>query len=241
MADSPHTEDSPDWQYDEFRQVGLDFESLSQVAAYDARQGDLGIYFDKLLDRLGVKQGHVLIDVGAGTAKLARAAAARGAEAHAVDISKAMLSHAEASMASAGANGVVFHHAGFLSFECQAETADWVMSFNALHHLPEFWKQVAIERMASWLKPGANLVLRDVIFSFDQANYREGIEHWISQVAGDGATGWSRADFEAHVRDEYSTYAWIIEGMMARAGFEIVSKDTSLGAYAEYVARKGDK
>lgn len=93
------------------------------------------------------------------------------------------------------------------------------MSFNALHHLPDFWKQVAIGRMASWLKPGAYLVLRDIIFSFDPASYREAIEHWINQLVA--------RDFEAHVREEYSTYAWIIDGMitvpLALTG--IVSRD----------------
>ena len=40
---------------------------------------------------------------------------------------------------------------------------DLVISEYALHHLPDFWKAVALERMAGFLRPGGTLRLRDLV------------------------------------------------------------------------------
>jgi hypothetical protein len=48
-------------------------------------------------------------------------------------------------------------------------------------------------------------------------------------------SGFSRGDFETHVREEYSTYAWVLEGFLERAGFEIVESTLSDPEYAEYL------
>jgi hypothetical protein len=51
--------------------------------------------------------------------------------------------------------------------------------------------------------------------------------------------GWTREELLTHVRDEYSTFTWLLEPMMERAGFEIVAADHgSLGAHADYVCVK---
>lgn len=44
-------------------------------------------------------------------------------------------------------------------------------------------------------------------------------------------------DFETHVWEEYSTFTWIIEGMLARVGFEFESNYLS-PTMAEYICRK---
>jgi hypothetical protein len=36
-----------------------------------------------------------------------------------------------------------------------------------------------------------------------------------------GADGWSRAELEEHVRDEHSTFGWLLEATIRRAGFTI--------------------
>jgi hypothetical protein len=33
--------------------------------------------------------------------------------------------------------------------------------------------------------------------------------------------GWTRAELEEHVRDEHSTFTWLLEPMFERAGFVI--------------------
>ena len=41
------------------------------------------------------------------------------------------------------------------------------------------------------------------------------------------------------MRDEYSTYSWLLEPMLERAGFEIADAEYGpLGAYAAYVCVK---
>jgi len=57
--------------------------------------------------------------------------------------------------------------AGFLSYEHEGNAADIVYSRNALHHLPDFWKAVALERIAGILKPDGTPRLRDLVFDFD--------------------------------------------------------------------------
>ena len=49
---------------------------------------------------------------------------------------------------------------------------------------------------------------------------------------------WTRADIDEHVRDEHSTFTWLLEPMIERSGFRIERADRSPdGILAEYVAR----
>ncbi len=44
--------------------------------------------------------------------------------------------------------------------------------------------------------------------------------------------------FEEHVRDEHSTFTWLLEPMLARSGFTIESADDADdGSVAAYIAR----
>ena len=55
--------------------------------------------------------------------------------------------------------------AGLLSYEHPGDVADSVYSRHVLHHLPDFWKAIALDQIASILRPGGVLRLRDLIFS----------------------------------------------------------------------------
>ena len=44
--------------------------------------------------------------------------------------------------------------------------------------------------------------------------------------------------FETHVREEFSTFAWVLEGMIERAGLRIVSSDFPAPWYGEFIAAK---
>ena len=51
--------------------------------------------------------------------------------------------------------------------------------------------------------------------------------------------GVNRADLEEHVRDEHSTFTWLLEPMIERAGFTIEAADHSAdGIFARYVLRR---
>ncbi len=49
---------------------------------------------------------------------------------------------------------------------------------------------------------------------------------------------WSRAELEEHVRDEHSTFCWLLEAMLERSGFATENASYSNdGILARYVAR----
>ncbi|MEA1893594.1 MAG: hypothetical protein U9N36_00045 [Euryarchaeota archaeon] len=51
-----------------------------------------------------------------------------------------------------GISNALYCHGGFLAYEHEAEPADAMVSIVALHHLPDFWKLVALTRAAKMLK-----------------------------------------------------------------------------------------
>lgn len=48
----------PAWFYNEYQQVGTDFEDPGQVAAYDRNQGLTAESEQALVDQLSIRQGH---------------------------------------------------------------------------------------------------------------------------------------------------------------------------------------
>ena len=226
----------PAWQYDELRQVGVDFENAAQVAAYDAKQGSDAGAEHALIARLAIPRGAVVVDLGCGTGSFARAAARHGAEVHAVDVSQAMLDYAREQAGAEGLSGIRFHRAGFLTFSPGEESVDFVVSRFALHHLPDFWKQVALIRVAHMLRREGRLFLRDVAFSFPPEDYEQAIPRWIERMPR--VSGYAREEFETHMREEHSTFAWVLGGMLERAGLEILESQLSAPEYADWLCRR---
>jgi ubiquinone/menaquinone biosynthesis C-methylase UbiE len=227
----------PDWWYDEFRHFAVDFDDSQQVAAYDVRQGTKLAAERELVQRLGITAGQVMVEFGTGTGAFAQAAAEAGATVIAVDISPAMLAYGEKRADATNlSKSMSFVREGFLSYKHDAEPADLVVTKYAFHHLPDFWKGIALSQFAAMLKSGGKFYLEDVVFSFEPTEVEANIEAWIMQVA-DGV-GFSRADFAGHVRDEFSTYGWILEGLMERAGFEIIERNYTSPTYANYLCVK---
>jgi hypothetical protein len=50
----------------------------------------------------------------------------------------------------------------------------------------------------------------------------------------DAAAGYTRADLAEHVRTEHSTYRWLLEPMLDRAGFSVEDADYGASVYAAY-------
>jgi cyclopropane fatty-acyl-phospholipid synthase-like methyltransferase len=223
------------WYYDELRQVGTDFENARLVEHFDRFQGNSDEHSRSQVQRLGLREGSVFIDIGCGPGSYVIAAARMGARVHAVDVSEGMLAQVQARAAAEGLSGVTTHHAGFLTYEHEGEGADAILSITALHHLPDFWKMVALLRVRDMLEPDGLFLLRDALYTFDAADYESGVERWIDNGRPEGE-GFTRTDYETHVRDEHSTFGWIVEGMLERAGFEIREKtERSQGVGAEYL------
>ncbi|HEY9609965.1 class I SAM-dependent methyltransferase [Allocoleopsis sp.] len=227
------------WFYNEFQQSGVDFEDTARVEAYDHNQRSSSEEAEReLVERLGISAGHIVIDLGAGTGTFAIQASKVGARVHAVDVSPTMLAYAQKKVHAMNAQNIQFHHAGFLSYEHQGEPADFIVTKAAFHHLPDFWKTVALLRMASMLKTGGILYLRDVVFSFNPSEYHSCIDAWIARMAKPSGEGFTASDYEMHIREEYSTFSWILEGMITRAGLEIVQAHYPAPESAEYFCRK---
>jgi putative AdoMet-dependent methyltransferase len=226
--------DGPDWYYDDLRQVGVDFTDAAEVAAYDRNQGRAPAEDRALLAALGVDTSDFLIDVGCGTGQFAREAARLARRVIALDISPAMLDFARGRAAAEGLGNVAFRHGGFLSYAHEGPPAVIVTSKFALHHLPDFWKAVALARIHGWLRPGGSFFLRDVVFSFGPEDVGRGVEDWIARVAQPEGQGFTRADFATHVREEHSSFRWILEGLIERAGFRLLAVDCADEAYADF-------
>ena len=86
-----------------------------------------------------------------------------GAEVDAIDISPAMLALAKIQ-ASDRKVAIRTQSAGLFSFAYQPNSYDLIVSEFTLHHLPDFWKAVALSRIYGALKPGASFYLRDIVF-----------------------------------------------------------------------------
>jgi len=226
----------PDWYYIDMRQVGIDFADPAQVASYDDRQADDAGEDRELLSQLGVGPGQVVADIGCGTGMFACEAARLGAKVHAIDISAEMLGKTMARAKAAGLDQVVPHHAGFLSHTMAPESLDLAVSKFALHHLPDLWKGVALARLGRALKPGGRLFLRDVVFACDPIEVPVVAEEWIAWMGHN--TGYDRAEVATHIRDEHSTYSWIMAGLIERAGFRIQHAEYSQRIYADYWAER---
>lgn len=205
------------------------------VATYDRKAGfDPADDLEALRAR-GLGAGSTLIDFGAGTGAFAVAAAAICKRVIAVDVSPAMVQAIRRRTTAAGATNVECVEAGFLSYQHTGEAPGFIYTRHALHHLPDLWKGIAISRMAALLAPGGVLLLRDLVFAFEPSEAEAGIERWLETGADRPEDGWTREELETHVRDEYSTFTWLLETMLVRAGFEIAATDYgSAGAYASY-------
>ena len=131
-----------DWYYNERRQLGLD----SAVASIYDRHDDSDVRARAALTMLGVQLGWRVADIGCGNGVLACEAAQMGAEVDAIDISPAMLALAEIQARDRKV-AIRTQSAGLLSFAYEPNSYDLIVSEFALHHLPDFWKAVALSRI----------------------------------------------------------------------------------------------
>lgn len=220
-------------QIDEEALAGPEHLDPGYAAAYDAKAAlDVGPEL-ALVAQLGVVgEQSTVVDLGAGTGVFACAVAASCRRVVAVDPSPAMLAVLERRRPA----NVEAVRAGFLSYEHGGAAPDLVYSRNALHHLPDFWKAAALARIAETMRAGAVLRLRDLVYSFEPAEAGDVLEAWFAAAAEAPAHGWTRAELESHVREEHSTFTWLLEPMLERAGFEIRVRDVSASrTYASYV------
>lgn len=226
----------PGWLLDEVSNAGRENLDPDHARRYDAKE-DAGAASEvRLLQQWGLGADSVVVDLGAGTGQFALAVAPVCARVVAVDVSSVMLDAFRAKLANSEHANIEVVRAGFLTYEHAGPPADIVYSRYALHHLPDFWKAVALQRAHDLLRPGGLLRLSDVVYSFEPAEAEQRIEAWCASA--DDIDGWSRPEFEEHIRDEHSTFTWLLEPMLQRAGFVIEESTYSAdGIFATYLAR----
>lgn len=230
----------PRWLLDELATAGRENLDPDHVARYDAKEDANAIGELALLFEHGLDERSEVVDLGAGTGQFALSVAAVCARVVAVDVSPVMLARLRAKLEASGLSNLEVVQAGFLTYDHRGQPADIVYSRWALHHLPDFWKAVALRRVRSFVRDGGVLRLSDVVYSFEPSEAEERIEAWCATVPATaaGPSEWIRADIEEHVRDEHSTYAWLLEPMIERSGFRLACTEYSPdGIFAHYIAR----
>jgi SAM-dependent methyltransferase len=232
--------DPDSWWLEETIHAGREHFDEQHTRRYDAKEDAQAADEVSLLGDLGVLgAGCSVVDLGAGTGQFTLAAAEICERVVAVDVSPLMLERlAEKADVRAGGD-VEVSHAGFLTYQHSGPPADLVYSRYALHHLPDFWKAIALARVADMLRPGGVLRLWDVVYGFEPRDAERQIEAWIAEtMATDVEHGWTRAELAEHVRDEHSTFTWLLEPMIERAGFDIVQAEYSASVFARYLCKK---
>jgi 2-polyprenyl-3-methyl-5-hydroxy-6-metoxy-1,4-benzoquinol methylase len=220
-----------DWYYNQRRRIGID----RAVASLYGSDDDVDRRARATLSMLGLKKGWRIADIGCGNGALACEAALMGAEVDAIDISPAMLALAEISARDRKV-AIRTQSAGLLSFAYQPNSYDLIVSEFTLHHLPDFWKAVAMSRIFAALKPGANFFLRDIVFVRTPDGTERDVEEWAEFSITNH--DFNRDSVVTHMRDEYSTFGWVIERMLTDAGFELTSADYHAPLHGTYLLRK---
>lgn len=224
------------WRLDEMASIGRENRDEEHVARYDEKEDADAEAEVRLLQSVGLTEASTVVDLGAGTGQFALAAAEVCRRVVAVDPSPVMLSRLREKARSRSVPLEIVQ-GGFLTYEHDGEPPDFVYSRLALHHLPDFWKAVALGRIRHLLRPGGILRLWDVMYHFGVDEAEDRVEQWCATLASDGGSGeWTRADLEEHVRDEHSTFTWLLEPMILQTGFEI--RDVSYsddGFFAHYL------
>lgn len=233
-------QDPDSWWLDERAHAGREHFDVQHARRYDAKMDAQAAEEVCLLQDTGVLgPASSVVDIGAGSGQFALAAAQVCKRVVAVDVSPVMLARLVEKLDRCAVSNVEAIGAGFLTYRHSGEPADVVYSRYALHHLPDFWKALALCRIAGMLRPGGVLRLWDVVYGFEPADAQRRIEAWIAEtVSGDVERGWTRAELAEHVRDEHSTFTWLLEAMIERAGFEIIDATYSAsGLFARYLCQ----
>ena len=226
-----------EWWFDERSHAGEEHFDAAYVAGYDEKAGFDPTDDVEVLLRHGLNRDSIVIDMGAGTGEFSAAVAPLCREVVAVDISPAMTAALRSRIRGDGLDNVTVIEDGFLSFQLGMATVDFVYSRNALHHVPDFWKAIALQRFAVMLRPAGVLRLRDLAFNFEPGEADGVIEAWLAGAVSDSTKGFTGEELAHHVRTEFSTYSWLLEEMIARAGFTILDREYQRSAYGTYTCR----
>jgi putative AdoMet-dependent methyltransferase len=226
--------------YDEMHQAGADHSDPERVRTYDQlmeRFRDYQAEVERVAQLLSLRPGHTLLDIGAGSGALAIGLAKRCRHVTAVDISPGMLDLLAAKAQEADVRNVKTVNAGYLTFDADGAQFDRIISNVVLHHLPDFWKTVALSRMRDMLACDGLFYLNDVVFSFEAKEYEERFTSFVDDIAQKSGPGLV-ADAILHLREEFSTFDWVLDAIIDHAGLAVVDKTVRSPTTVEYLLRR---
>lgn len=226
-----------DWIWNEIQQIGKDYESVEEVASYDESHSkfrDAIKESQDILAHLNITKGQTLLDIGCGTGVFAREASKAGLKVTAADVSETMLQYAKEKTSSENAE-ISYIKGGFLTIPLMEQAFDYVTTSFSFHHLPDFYKFIALQRIINFVKDNGKLFIQDVVIA--EEDFERNINNLIDHQESLGGK-FLREDAVQHFREEFSTFDWILEQMIERAGFEIIDKSMESGLLARYTCLK---
>ena len=230
---------SDQWQYDEYNQAGSSYQDPSRAARHDKRSEKLTDYknvSELIVKQLKITDKDIVLDMGAGTGAHAIEIAPKCKELHAVDISKPMLGILKEKAARRNINNIKIKEGGLLTY--QPEIAfDKAISITVHHHLPDFWKMIALDRLSKMIKKNGLLYIKDVVFSFDLKDYKNCFNKMIDFLKENSGEDLAN-EGKIHIKEEYSTFDWVLDEMFEKTGFEIINKQKESEMFAVYICRK---
>ncbi len=229
------------WYYNEMQHVGTDYDNIQEIEDYDNRMSkfrDFDFEIETLLSTVKPAKDDVIVEFGSGTGIFAFELAKRCKKVIAVDISQKMLEYTENKARGKGISNIEYVHSGFLNYSHDGQPVDAIVTQLALHHLPDFWKNIAISRMADILRAGGQLFIKDVVFPTRKPDeYLELIDKTLtefSKLADNNST----EGFENHIKNEYSTFDWALEEMFKNAGLKMIKKEDFEFFISSYLFKK---
>ena len=227
-----------EWLYNEFQQTGKDYASQEEVNVYDPSHDDFREITKEIQEAaswLQTDKRSKILDIGCGTGNFSIHFANLCEKVYAIDVSETMLKFAQNKANSSNADNITFSHTGYLNFELPNNHVDGIISSLSLHHLPDFWKGVALEKIFAVLKPGGRFYLYDVVIPDQQS--KETIQGFIDRQGKRGGD-FMKDDTIIHFREEYSTFDWIMKTLLTNAGFIIKMDDFKDGVLKQYLCEK---
>lgn len=230
----------PEWYYDEFIQVGTDYTDKEEIRRYDQKMQkirDIGNEAETMLRLMNPQAEDIVLEIGCGTGEFSIELSRHCKQVVALDVSEGMLEFAREKAKSRNRSNIRFIKGSFLTFEPDEGPFDEVVTQLALHHLPDFWKFIALQRVSSMLKTGGRFYLKDVVFSSETRDFDSFISELLQSIPEEVKDEMTR-EFILHIKEEFSTFDWVIKGLIEKAGFKIEESFYENGFMATYLCIK---
>lgn len=233
----------PAWYYDEFVQNGTDYTDEEEILNYDRNMDkirDIREEMETMLRLIDLQPEEQVLEIGCGTGEFSIELSNYCREITALDISPGMIEFARDKARSRKRDNIKFINGGFLTFDPAEKQFNVIVTQLVLHHLPDFWKLIALKNINSMLKPDGKLYLRDVIYSSDIDDFDAFFSQTLHNIPEE-AKDIMKDDYVHHIKEEFSTFDWVMEGLLEKAGFRIEESHYQDDFMASYLCRKENK